>query len=74
MDKHGEKYYSMPQTIWSLTTLLETLENVFSTPTGLKFVISFLLGLLLSSGITDVVLVFSGKNVLSNTLFDCICE
>ena len=34
---------------------------MFSTPTGLKFDISFLFGLPLSSGITDAVLAFSGK-------------
>ena len=34
---------------------------MFSTLTGLKFDISFLFGLPLSSGIIDVVLAFSGK-------------
>ena len=37
------------------------LEDVFSTLTSLKFEISFLLSLPLSSGITDAVLAFSGK-------------
>ena len=50
-DKNGKKYFSMPQTIWSL----------FSTLTGLKFDISFLLGLPLSSGIANAGLAFSGK-------------
>ena len=34
---------------------------MFSTLTGLRFDISFFLGLPLSSGITDTVLAFSGK-------------
>ena len=37
------------------------LEDVFGTLTSLKFEISLLLGLPLSSGITDAVLAFSGK-------------
>ena len=43
---------------------------MFSTLTGLKFDISFLLGLPLSSGITDAVLAFSGKNIFCNTRVD----
>ena len=51
----------MSQTFWSLIPLLETLENVFSTLTGQKFEILFLLGLPLSSDITYAISAFSGK-------------
>ena len=44
----------MPQTIWSLILLSYTFDSY-------KFEISFLLGLPLSSGITDAVLAFSRK-------------
>ena len=53
----------MPQAIWPLITFSLTLQNVFSTLTGLKFDILFLFGLPLSDAITDAVLAFSRKTL-----------
>ena len=47
--------------IFPFDNLFINLRKLFSKLTDLRFEISFLLGLPVSSGITDVILVFSGK-------------